>query len=111
MLYNPSLGIGPLRHLDVGRPIVENAAMVRPDEIPCKGDKIMTRRAISMSIVLIGCLAMVRVAQGQDRATKVLKDREQVLEQGSWVYNDLAAGIAEAKKTGKPLLVVLRCIP
>src|SRR5207244_8084077 len=26
-------------------------------------------------------------------------------------YNDLARGFAEAKKTGQPLLVVLRCIP
>ena len=26
----------------------------------------------------------------------------------SWIYNDLGAGFAEAKKTGKPLLVVFR---
>ena len=30
---------------------------------------------------------------------------------GFWIYNDLPKGFAEAKKTGKPLLVVLRCIP
>jgi serine protease Do len=30
---------------------------------------------------------------------------------GAWVYDDLAAGIAEAGRTGKPLLVVLRCVP
>jgi hypothetical protein len=71
----------------------------------------MKWRTIAMSIMLLGCLAMSQVAQGQDRRTKVLSDRQQVLELGSWVYNDLAAGIAEAKKTGKPLLVVLRCIP
>ena len=27
---------------------------------------------------------------------------------GPWIYNDLPAGFAEAKKTGKPLLVVFR---
>lgn len=30
---------------------------------------------------------------------------------GDWVYDDLDAGFAEAKATGKPLLVVLRCVP
>jgi hypothetical protein len=28
----------------------------------------------------------------------------------AWIYNDLDRGFAEAKKTGKPLLVVLRCV-
>ena len=28
-----------------------------------------------------------------------------------WIYNDYERGFAEAKKTGKPLLVVLRCVP
>ena len=28
-----------------------------------------------------------------------------------WVYNDFAAGVAEAKKTDKPRLIILRCIP
>lgn len=30
---------------------------------------------------------------------------------GDWVYDDLDAGTALAKKSGKPLLVVLRCVP
>lgn len=28
-----------------------------------------------------------------------------------WIYNDYEKGFAEAKKTGKPLMVVLRCVP
>jgi hypothetical protein len=28
-----------------------------------------------------------------------------------WIYDDLPAAIAEAKRSGKPLLVVLRCVP
>lgn len=28
-----------------------------------------------------------------------------------WIYNDLDKGFAEAKAAGKPLMVVLRCIP
>ena len=30
---------------------------------------------------------------------------------GTWIYDDLEAGVAEGKKSGKPLLVVLRCVP
>ena len=28
-----------------------------------------------------------------------------------WIYNDLAKGFADAETTGKPLMVVYRCIP
>ena len=45
-------------------------------------------------------------------APNPLKDQLQDLEvKGDWIYNDLQAGLAEARKTGKPLLVVIRCVP
>lgn len=50
-------------------------------------------------------------ASGQTREEKVRNDRKKIEAEGFWIYNDLAKGFAEAKKTGKPLLVVLRCIP
>ena len=34
-----------------------------------------------------------------------------VLEDGFWIYNDLPKARAEAERTGKPLLVIFRCIP
>src|SRR5262245_13282749 len=45
------------------------------------------------------------------REQKVRDDRQKVEAQGYWIYNDFPKGIAEAKATGKPLVVVLRCIP
>jgi serine protease Do len=30
---------------------------------------------------------------------------------GTWIYEDVDSGLAEARKTGKPLMVVLRCVP
>ncbi|PQO38406.1 Trx7/PDZ domain-containing (seleno)protein [Blastopirellula marina] len=45
------------------------------------------------------------------REEKVRGDREKVLSSGYWIYNDFQKGLAEAKDTGKPLMVVLRCIP
>lgn len=45
------------------------------------------------------------------REKKVREDKAKVEAQGRWIYNDLNAAFAKAKSTGKPLLVVLRCIP
>lgn len=59
---------------------------------------------------LLLCLPFVALA-AENRDTKVRNDRTDVLGGGKWIYNDLAKGFAEAKKTGKPLLVVLRCVP
>ena len=50
-------------------------------------------------------------AHAQTREQKVRDDRKKVEAEGFWIYNDLAKGYAEAKKSGKPMLVVLRCIP
>ncbi len=30
---------------------------------------------------------------------------------GTWIYDDLEAGIVEAARSRKPLMVVLRCVP
>ena len=51
------------------------------------------------------------MATGQTREQKVRGDKAKVEADGFWIYNDLARGYAVAKKTGQPLLVVLRCIP
>ncbi|MFM7926004.1 MAG: thioredoxin family protein, partial [Planctomycetaceae bacterium] len=42
---------------------------------------------------------------------KVREDRDKVTAAGFWIYNDLDTGFRTARQTGKPLLVVLRCIP
>lgn len=46
-----------------------------------------------------------------DRESKVRGDKQQIESAGFWIYNDLPRGIDEAKKAGKPLLVVFRCVP
>lgn len=45
------------------------------------------------------------------REQQVREDRQRVEAEGFWIYNDLQRGYEEARKTGKPMLVVLRCIP
>ena len=66
----------------------------------------MTRIAL-----LLLCFPLMGAVAAENRDTKVRNDRTDVLSGGRWIYNDLGKGFAEAKKTGKPLLVVLRCVP
>ncbi len=59
-------------------------------------------------------LALAAIAFAEtvpDREGAVRKDRATMEKGTRWIYNDVDAGFAEAKKTGKPLLVVLRCVP
>jgi serine protease Do len=50
-------------------------------------------------------------AAAQDRLTKVRNDRRSVIDDGYWLYNDVLAAKEQAKESGKPILVVVRCIP
>jgi len=65
------------------------------------------------SIVLAGLLfvGVTLLTAAEDRKERVLNDRKEVETSGNWIYNDLPKGFAEAARTGKPLLVVIRCIP
>ncbi|MEO2018340.1 MAG: Trx7/PDZ domain-containing (seleno)protein [Fuerstiella sp.] len=51
------------------------------------------------------------LAQNKTREQQVREDREQVTADGFWLYNDLPTAFAQARQTGKPILVGLRCIP
>ncbi len=68
------------------------------------------RRAAILSLVLALTLAGAAGAQ-VTREQKVRADRQKVEADGFWIYGDLPRGFAEAKKTGRPLMVILRCIP
>ncbi|MFO0889700.1 MAG: Trx7/PDZ domain-containing (seleno)protein [Isosphaeraceae bacterium] len=56
-------------------------------------------------------LAATGLASAQDRDTKVRNDRASYGASKDWIYNDLEEGVRVAKKAGRPLLVVFRCIP
>jgi serine protease Do len=47
----------------------------------------------------------------KDREAAVRQDRAERENDPRWIYNDIERGFAEAEKAGKPLLVVLRCVP
>lgn len=47
----------------------------------------------------------------KDRDGSIRNDRKQLESGTRWKYNDLESGFAEARRTGKPLMVALRCVP
>ncbi len=69
-----------------------------------------TWTSILFSILLVAPL-VAEEPRKLTREEKVRGDREKVLSSGYWIYNDFQKGLAEAQQTGKPLVVVLRCIP
>ena len=55
---------------------------------------------------ILGHAAAVKDREGAVRGDKAAMEND-----ARWLYNDVDRGFAEAKRTGKPLLVVLRCVP
>lgn len=61
---------------------------------------------------LSAALAVSSLAETvKDREGAVRGDKARLENDARWIYNDVARGFAEASRTGKPLLVVLRCVP
>ena len=62
---------------------------------------------------LLAALALAGAAFGQKptREQKVRADKAKVEAEGFWIYNDLPKAFGTAKESGKPILVVLRCLP
>ena len=67
-----------------------------------------------MKSFLASCAASICIAlpcSGGERDRAVNDDRSAIDDSELWIYNDLSKGFDTAKATGKPLLVVYRCIP
>ena len=68
-------------------------------------------RTTSLALALALTITGNSPAQPQSREQKVRADRQKVEAEGFWIYNNLPQAFAKAKVTGKPLLVIFRCIP
>ena len=70
----------------------------------------MFRLAIAFTFTL--ALALPGYTQQPNpREKKVRDDKTKVEAEGYWIYNDMPKAFEEAKKTGKPIVVCLRCLP
>jgi hypothetical protein len=54
---------------------------------------------------LVVGLAFLAAPQEKEKLRAALKDTEV---KGDWIYDDLAGGFAEARKSGKPMMIVFR---
>lgn len=71
----------------------------------------MLRSILLLALIpVIACVPAI-AQEKKTRDQMVREDREKVTTEGFWIYNDLARAFEVAKESGKPLLVVLRCIP
>ena len=62
-----------------------------------------------MSLTLAALAALLCAGGGQDPKKEQLRTAlKDDAVKGDWIYDDLNAGYAEAKKSGKPMLVVFR---
>ena len=79
-----------------------------------RGSVIFRRMSFPRVLLASAFLLMsglTHAATVKDREGAVRKDRAEHENDPRWIYNDIDRGFAEAKKHGKPLLVVLRCVP
>jgi serine protease Do len=65
----------------------------------------------SIAALILLCAAVSFAAAVKDREGAVRTDRATMENDARWLYNNIQGGLEKAKQTGKPLLVVLRCVP
>lgn len=64
--------------------------------------------------VAVLCLFSVILSNAQtvkDREGAILGDRAKMAGNERWIYNDVDRAFEQARKSGRPLMVVLRCVP
>lgn len=69
------------------------------------------RTRVLLALLLAPGLFPVRAETVKDREGAVRADRARFENDARWAYNDVQSGFKLAQATGKPLLVVLRCVP
>jgi hypothetical protein len=67
--------------------------------------------AIASFVAAIAAGAALAQDARPNLETRIRSDKSNVERSGRWIYDDLSHGVEEAKKSGKPLLVIFRCIP
>ena len=63
-----------------------------------------------LAITLVSFSTAISLGQNQ-REQAVRGDKQQLANNESWVYDNLALGMTDAKISSRPLMVVIRCLP
>ncbi|MGB0578474.1 MAG: Trx7/PDZ domain-containing (seleno)protein [Limisphaerales bacterium] len=65
-------------------------------------------------LILLAAILAITSASAEtvkDREGAVRGDKKKMEGNARWIYNDIDAGFKAARESGKPLMVVLRCVP
>lgn len=68
----------------------------------------MIARTALFALLMSG---VIHAESVKDREGAVRQDKAKLQDSDRWNYNDVQRGFEEAKKSGKPVLVILRCVP
>ena len=68
----------------------------------------MIARTTLLALLMSG---LVYAESVKDREGAVRQDKAKLQDSDRWNYNDVQRGFDEAKQSGKPVLVILRCVP
>jgi hypothetical protein len=68
----------------------------------------MRTQALWATIIALAGVTRASAVLAQNDLRKNLKDTNVA---DHWIYDDIAAGFADARESGKPLLVTFRCVP
>ena len=63
--------------------------------------------AFVAAMVALGCLVSIANAQNE-RDKAVRKDKQELAEDESWIYDDLDTALEAAAKSKRPLMIVFR---
>lgn len=66
-----------------------------------------------ISTALLASFAVALSVQGapNTRNQQVIEDRDKMERNDLWIYNDLGRAKQTASQSGRPMMVVFRCIP
>lgn len=74
--------------------------------------RFMHRLSLTLLFLALITVTVTATAESvKDREGAVRSDAAKMGKSDRWIYNDIEAGFAEAERSGKPLMVVLRCVP
>ena len=69
-------------------------------------------RAIPATLCLpIAIVAALSISTAGERDEKVNKEKATLADSDLWIYNDLDEAFTKSRASGKPMMVVCRCIP
>ena len=65
------------------------------------------------ALISVGLFLSLGSAQAEDKVVELLKTLKDTHAEGTslWIYNDIAAAMAEGRKQNKPIFVTFRCVP